>query len=384
MNNSKRDFLSETKRKFYDEIRLYSLKFNHKKELEGYPASSIVGEKNYPNIRVHSISNGDKNSTYKKTSLIVKNTYDEIVKLKAKNILGSTSNLNIKNKKEKIKEEISDIYKAKNDVNFASHFEKELNFDRVLTSKITGIMGSKNELISLHATENISIKKRIDKYTNEDIKSKEIIIDLYKRGYNEHQIINLLSLGEFGYEFRKKLVPTRWAISAYDKSIESYLHKKILDYKLINNYELYTYKDKGNFFLIILFPEYFCSEIIETFNNNIEKDFVQFDNKLRYKDPQTAGGFYATKLGIFENLNHRKKQSAFISIRIIDGYDIPLGVVFVRESVREAMKKKIFETSKLDILDKYIMDNFLEHYNHFKNSKVLVEINRQKRLDKWF
>ncbi len=388
MGGSKRDYINKTKLEFYKKIREYQQELKPTKEIEGFGASAIVGEKNYPYLKVHNISTENKDSSYFNTSDIVKQDYSKIIELKAKNILGSTQDVYTKNRTEKITNEIQDIYKSKKAIEFASQFEKELKFDKVLVNKVSGIVGSKNPLLNLEANENTTTSKDIEKYTQEDIKSRQAIISLYEKGVNEHQIINLLALGTFGIEINKKLVPSRWAISAYDQTIEKHLHKNIVKYNSINSYEVYHAKDKGNDFVIILIPDTFSAEVIETWVEDgrpvIEADYVGVDNKLHKPQPDTAGGFYATKLPIFEHLNQRKKQASFISVRYIDGYDIPLGVVFVRETVREAMKNKIFSTSDEYELRKFLEFKFKKHFQFYKNSNVLKEQKRQKKLNQFF
>ncbi len=378
--SNKKDFLNKTKLDFYKEIKKYQQKLKPTKEIEGYGSAPIVGEKGYPYLATHNISNEDKNSSYRNTSDIVKKDYKEIIPIKAKNILGSTDHSYAKKVDNKILEEIRDVYKSKKDIQVNTQFEKELTFNKVLVNKVSGVVGSKNPLESLEALENTPTEKIVEKFTNGEIKSREAIITLYERGINEHQIINLLALGSFGVELNKKLVPTRWAITAYDQTIEKYLHKKIIQFRPLDYYELYTYEDKGNSFVIILIPDTFSGEVIEQFDNTVEKDYVGNDNKLNKEEPETAGGFFATKIGIFEQLTSRKRQASFISIRIIKNYDIPLGVVFVRESIREAMKKGKFRTTKLEELRTYIMENFSEHYRYFEDSKVFSEKRKQKKL----
>lgn len=377
---NKREFLNKTKIDFYQEIKKYQKELKPTNQIEGYPSGVIVGEKSYPNLKTYSISNFFIQNSFFNTSQIVKKDYTQIIKLKAKNILGSTRNLYIKDSNSRLNKELQDIYKSKKPIQFSSKFENELKFDKVLISKVSGIVGSKNELLKIFPNENTKTSKQIEKFTQNDIKSENAVISLYNRKINEHQIINLFSLGSFGIDINKKLVPTKWAISAYDQIIEKYLYKKIINYKLIENFEIFYHNDKGNSFLIIQIPNEFSCEIIEKFDNNIERDYVRFDNKLKKDEPETAGGFFATKLAIFEQLEKRKRQASFISIRIIEGYDIPLGVVFVRESVRQAMKNRIFESSNILQLEQYLKLKFDKHYNYYKISKVLEEFEKQKKL----
>lgn len=401
-SSSKKEFLKTTKLKFYEEIKKYQKTLKPTKEIIGFGSAPIVGEKNYPFLATHNISNEEKSSSFFETGNLVKKSYDDILPLKAKSILGSTNKNYIKKPRTKIVEELRDIYKSKKAVEMQSTFEKELIFNKILTSKVSGVMGSQNELTKLEAQENTSTSNKIEKFTQNDIKAREAIISLYEKGINEHQIINLLALGSFGIDINRKLVPTKWAISAYDQTIEKYLHKKILNNNVINEYEIYHDLDKGNDFIIILIPDHFNAEIVETWDVSgldqealsgkwktnkktiIEVDYVGNDNKLKTKEPQTAGGFWATKSPIHRFLDERKKQASYISIRFIDNYEIPLGVVFVRECVRKALNNCILKTSSSLEVESFLRENFPRHFKHYFFSTTLKEQKKQKKLTNFF
>ena len=382
--DEKREILSKTKIDFYRQVKLYQSTLKPTKEIEGVGSALIVGEKSYPSLKMHSVSTKDRENSFLKSGEVVKKDYFDIFRLKAKNILGSTDNSHIRKVDLRIKKEISDIYKSKSEIEFTSEFERELKFDKVVLNKVSGIVGSKNPLLSLLANENTKTSKQIEKYTEHDVKAKDALISLYERGINESQIIHLLSLGEFGINVNRKLVPTRWAITAYDKCIENYLHKRIVGYNVIKNYEICYYKNKSDTHVIIFIPDFYRAEHIEDWEGKVGRDYVSFDNKLKSNEPNNAGGYYATKIGVNEFLDKRKKQAGFIAIRIIRDYEVPLGVVFVRECVRECLKNKVFESYDLNEIHKYLRENYPVFYNHFVKSKVLNEIGKQSRLDEFF
>ncbi len=387
--DDKRKILNQTKIDFYNEIKSYQNTLKPQKEIEGIGSAPIVGEKSYPNLKIHNISTEQRDNSFFKSGEVVKKDYNQIFKLKARNILGSTESTNIRNINDRLKNEISNVYKSKKEIEFTSEFEKELKFDKVVLNKVSGIVGSKNSLLNLSANENTTTSKQIEKYTETDIKAREAIINLYERGINEHQIIHLLALGEFGINVNKKLVPTRWSITAYDQTIEKYLHKKIITYNTIDNFEIYYYKNKSDTHIIILLPDTYMGEHTEDWYNDsnsesisqpqVGVDYIGFDNKLKTPEPNNAGGYYATKIAINEFLYNRKKQASFIAIRIIRNYDVPLGVVFVRECVRECLKNQVFKTSNIKEVETYLKQ-YPIHFRHFINSKVLKERKVQTKL----
>lgn len=382
--SSKKQYLNKTKLKFYQELKKIQKDFKPTKETQGFGGYAIIGEKNYPNLQTYNISNEEKLSSYKNTAQNVKQNYDNIIKQKAKNIFGTTREQHIKQTTSKINEELQNIYKSKKEVEFTTHYSKELQFNKISMNSTHGIMGSNNQVNKINANQNTSTSKQIEKFADNEEKAKNAIISLYEREVNEHQIINLLALGTFGLQSNKKLVPTRWAITAYDQTLEKHLHQKIIKYNPLNSYEIYHHKDKGNEFIIILFPEPFQAQVTEKFEGGLEEDYVSHNNKLQTKEPMCSGGYYATKLPVFEQLNQRKKQSAYISIRIIKDYELPLGVVFVRESVRTALKNQIFKTSNKQEMLKFLFENYKNHFELYLKSKFKKEIEQTKTLNKYF
>ena len=51
---------------------------------------------------------------------------------------------------------------------------------------------------------------------NDEIKASEAIEFLYKNEFNEYTLSKILSVGVIGLAKNKKLVPTRWSITATD------------------------------------------------------------------------------------------------------------------------------------------------------------------------
>ncbi|MFP4402364.1 MAG: hypothetical protein ACLFPL_03975 [Candidatus Nanoarchaeia archaeon] len=386
--SSKQQRLDEIKQQFYKDIKQYKEEFKPTNELTSHSTIPIITSKHYPQISTMQITNPDISASQYHQNEFVKQDYSAILKSKARSIAGVSSKPTHKtNTRSNLHETIRDIYASKTPQLSRHIFENDVKINNIVSTQTTGLLGSSNSLQSIEVDDNISISTHIEKYNNGEVRAKEAILNLYYKGFNDNQIRSLLSLGSFGKENNKILVPTKWAISACDSIIEQDLYSKIINYNISNSYELYYYEDKGNAFLICLFPNQFCAEVIETWFSSstkklvIERDFVNFSNKLQTKEPECAGGYWATKLAILEHLYKHKKQSAFLSIRLINNYEIPLGVIFVRESVREAMKAKpILQTQSQEEYMSYIQTHFQNHFAHVQHSRVLQEISQVKSL----
>lgn len=387
--SSKQEYLSNIKKEFYNQLKTYKEEFKPTKELTTHSTIPLLTSKTYPQISTFQVTNLSVENTQFNQNEFVKKDYSHILKHKARSIVATSSPIHKTHTKEQLHTQLTTIYSSKKAVESEHIFETELKIGKVLSSKTAGLLGNSTPLLQINTYDNISISKHLEKHQQGETKSKDAIIELYERGFNDTQIRTLLSLGTFGLEKNKLLVPTKWSISACDSVLEQYLYSKIINYKVANEYLVFEHLDKGNHFIMCFLPYQFCSEVIETYKNSqniqiIEQDFVSFSNKLSKKEPECAGGYWATKLAMLEKMNSLKKQYACISIRIIENYEIPLGVIFVRECVREAVNKQpIFNTFLKEEFEEFLNNNFSKHYTLYKKSKLLQEISTLKHLNEW-
>ena len=141
---------------------------------------------------------------------------------------------------------------------------------------------------------------------------------------------------------KRKLVPTKWSITATDDIICKSLTAEVLDYSLIDSCRVFSHEHLGNIFTIVLFPHRWIYEMIEAWYSNGVMGFGSDYEDARGIDhpPAIAGAYFAAKLGVLEYLNKMKIQAGVVILREIrPEYAIPVGVWQVREGVREAMKK---------------------------------------------
>jgi hypothetical protein len=221
---------------------------------------------------------------------------------------------------------------------------------------------------------------------------------LYKNNFSEYTLSKILSVGVLGLKKNKKLVPTRWSITATDDTLGKLLLKKIKDFPIIENSELFFGEFLGNQYLIMLFPDVWSYELFELYfpgsswNPSTEikasTDYEDFYGRKEYAFA-TAGGYYASRFPIIEYLNSIKRQASVLVIRIeTPSYWAGLGVWVVRESVRKALANKMKfsdenemkESAKKISKIKYNFDNS----EVMKKSILLNQINSQKKLKEWF
>ncbi len=266
--------------------------------------------------------------------------------------------------------------------------------DRIVTPQ-----GMRGSLKKAKITGNVKIDRKVDKIINDEIKASEGIEYLYKNNFGEYTLNKILSVGVLGLKKNKRLVPTRWSITATDDTIGKFLLKKIRGYREIENFELFFGEFMGNCYLILFFPGILSYELFELYlpgsswNPSQEikaaTDFESFEGRKSYAS-NTGGGYYASRLPILEYLDKVKRQGSVLAIRIeTPSYWAALGVWVVRESVRKALSnRKIEFNSKEELIESAKKVGIIK-YNFnpaqiLSRSKILSQVNTQRRLAEWF
>jgi len=181
--------------------------------------------------------------------------------------------------------------------------------------------------------------KSIEKiYYDKDLNAQDAVVNLYNSGIEISKIQKCFSIGMLGK--KRKLVPTRWSITATDDIICKYLTDDVLNYSLIDSCKVFSYAHLGNIFAIVLFPHRWVYEMIESWYSNGVMGFGSDYEDARGIDhpPAIAGAYFAAKLGVLEYLHKKKIQAGVVILREIrPEYAIPVGVWQVREGIRKAM-----------------------------------------------
>ena len=179
-------------------------------------------------------------------------------------------------------------------------------------------------------------------YYDTDLKAADAVKELYERGAAISAIQRAFSVGAFGIEKNRKLVPTRWSITAVDDTVGEYLLDKVREYPTIEDYRVYEYEHMRNKFVILFIPQRWSYESMEAFFPSIIGEkleiFSDWEGYKKKKEYALIGGcFYACKVPVVRLLENEKRQATVIILReAYSGY-IPLGVWLTRESVKEAV-----------------------------------------------
>ncbi len=268
--------------------------------------------------------------------------------------------------------------------------DSDLSFFKSTSSKISldgesAPFGPIGELKSAKFSSTNS-EKSIEKiFYDKDLKAKDAIMNLYNSGIDISKIQKCFSIGMLGQ--KRKLVPTRWSITATDDIISKSLQQQVLDFDLIDTCKIFFYEHLGNLFSVVLFPHRWIFEMIEAWYSNGVMGFGSDSEDARGIDhpPAITGAYFAAKLGVLEYLNNKKIQSGVIILREIrPEYAIPVGVWQVREGIREAMKQKpIFANDfhqAIKIASKKMSISKNEWLSHGKTPSMII----QKTLSDFF
>lgn len=265
--------------------------------------------------------------------------------------------------------------------------------DRIVTPQ-----GMNAPLKKASISGNVKVDPKLDKVVNDDLKATDAVEFLYKNNFSEYTLSKILSVGVLGLKKDRKLVPTRWSITATDDMIAKKLLEKIRTYKWIENHELFFGEFMGNCYLVMLFPNVFSYELFELYlpgsswnpgkEIKASTDMEDFYGRTTYAS-NCGGGYYAARLPILEYLEKEQKQASVIAIRIeLPSYWASLGVWVVRESVKKAFENKKFTFSDMKELLESTRKIGMIKYGYdpsklFKKSKVLENIKTQTTLGKW-
>ncbi|ELZ17721.1 hypothetical protein C477_10937 [Haloterrigena salina JCM 13891] len=191
------------------------------------------------------------------------------------------------------------------------------------------------------------IKKTLE---DDDWQAQGAMTYLYRRGFDVYDINSILSAGALGETDQRRLVPTRWSITAVDDTVGQFLRGRIRNAPSIDEVQVWANEYMGNRYWVILAPGNWEFELVEMkapgsiWNPDPEGDTWMasasegYDGRSSYVE-ETAGAYYAARLAALEHLESIGRQAKCLVLReVSDDYWAPVGVWQVRESVRNAFE----------------------------------------------
>ena len=218
---------------------------------------------------------------------------------------------------------------------------------RVIFNGETKPVGPTAPARSVRVGSNPSLPRPLERIIWDDVKASEAIRELYDAGVSIYAIQRALSLGFLGRLGRRRLVPTRWAITAVDEVLSASHRERLRNAKEVDDVEVYYSEYLGNRFLVILKPGPGWIEWIEAWHpgglwtpNALQPTVWRVLEDPRGKRDADDGGFSAAKQAVLEALERRGRIADIIIVReITPSYYAPVGNWHIKETVRKAMEK---------------------------------------------
>jgi DNA repair protein NreA len=361
------------------------------------PPSVFVGRYGYPKVKVGPMIppfHGDT-TILDRPEMWLGKSIEEIVNYRMSLVRG-VSDIDIHTTSGKYIESLQELAIALKSVESEATFEKipiaEIEHEKDIgLDNESAAFGPVAPLKTFKTSSFLSVDQRLENaYYDKDLRASEAVVELYKKGLEISRIHRVLSLGMLGLPKRRRLVPTRWSISATDDIISASLIKDIDLYPTIDFFELYKYFHLGNYYTIILIPDDVWSfEMQEAWfdNNGNLGRAVDFENAKGLDHyPSIAGAYFAARLGVAEHLSKVERKAAALVLREIHPeYVMPVGVWQIREGIREAFKgqKKHFESFEI-ALSFACMDLSVNKNEWIRNSKIYRNRKEQMRITTFF
>ena len=354
------------------------------------PPDIFFGSANYPDINYGILSPqeiADSSIMSSPEEWVGENlSIEDIIRFR-KQLVYAKNKDNIKNNR--IKDLLQSLAVSSNPVSTEFFLAKKplRTFEK---SKFYPFMTNSAPLRKAVIEENVKVKKVVDYITSDyDLKSVGAVKELYSGNIETSHIQKIFSSGLLGLKKDRRIVPTKWAITAVDDIIGKEILKKIRFYPEIKDFMVFSDYYNGNQFEIFFLPGSFEFEVMEVgFPRGIHErqisfchDYESIFGRKSYAS-QVVGAYYADRLATTEFLEKIKRQAKIIVFHEErEEYYAPLGVGIIRETIRRAMQKQpeIFATKEeaLQIIKSRLKLDFNEY---LQKSVVLKNYGKQKRL----
>ncbi|MEF8781944.1 MAG: DNA repair protein NreA [Haloarculaceae archaeon] len=199
--------------------------------------------------------------------------------------------------------------------------------------------------------ENPHVPRPVEKtLEDDDWQAQGAMTYLYRRGFDVYDVNTILSAGALGRGRNRRLVPTRWSITAVDDTVGQYLRGRIRNAPSVDEVQVWYNEYVGNDYWVILAPGNWEFELVELkapgsiWNPEPDGDYYMaadsetYEGRTEYVD-ETSGAYYASRLAALEHLEETDRQATCLVIRhASESYWAPVGVWQIREGVRHAFE----------------------------------------------
>lgn len=313
------------------------------------PPSFFVGSHNYPDVSAGILSPQRRGNTRLMDS--PGEWYDK--KLSVEKVASLRTSLVNSKKRVSVKEPDSflqsgqELAMARKPVDLDIKLEKR-PYQEMSSGRVKPVSASGN-IQQMTLGENPSVDKKVEKaFYDHDMRAETGVSELFQKDVEVYRIQQALSAGMLGEKQDRKIVPTRWSITAVDDMTSEQILDRVKMRQELGEILHFENKYLGNRFHIFLIPGRWEYELIEIKRKGsvwaggstfLGADYEPFNGRTEYAQ-ETSGAFYAAKLSVLKHLDSIKRQAKVLIVRDVKPeYWAPLGVWVIRETVRNAFSE---------------------------------------------
>ncbi len=337
--------------KVSDKVKFWKTVIEDAKDFTGTsPPSVFVGNYGYPKVFMGVLSPPVKREMA--DALILdsperwykeKVSIDDILNFRGQMIYSRFLS-DIKRPSGKMVETTQEVAMSKQPADVEVELEKQPTFN-IDVSHWSRPISSPAPVKRISLTENPKIERKIDYMVSDtDLKSTDAVIRLYNYDIPVSRIQKIFSSGLLGVRFQRRLVPTRWGITAVDDIIGKSMIERVRYYSNLDEIRLFHNEYLGNHYEVLLIPGSYEYELVESWN--VDSPWPEFGSDYEFDKPRKAyatsthGAFYSGRLAIGEYLDKIQRQASALIVREVKPeYYAPMGIWQLRETVRDAFNK---------------------------------------------
>lgn len=342
---------------------------------EGAAPSVFVGSYGYPKVAGGPlmIDDADHPPDWVRQGLGI----DDIVGLRARTIRGA-------GEAKGLGRGIQEIALSNVPLDVEVRFVKPISFDLRFDGTIAPV-GLTGAIRDMDVLGNARVDRAVDRATSDtDLGATDACEILNASGIDVYRIIQLLTAGLLGR--KRRIVPTRWAITAVDDTVSTRLKKKIARYPPLSGIEVFSAALYGNHIVCLLVPGDWKYEMIEVWGKQSlwggGSETIACDGEGATKSGYSplAGAYYSARLAVAEYLESVQRSARVLVLRNVTGeYWAPLGTWVVREAARNAMRGP--KTSCASLPGAVDLASRLIGFTHWRpHSRLIPELATQKTL----
>lgn len=239
------------------------------------------------------------------------------------------------------------------------------------------------------------VDPHLDRLTSDIHANARVAVEeLYQRGVRVSRIQRAFSVGTLGRHGRRRLVPTRWSITAVDDLLSKMNLETVRSLPELSEILVHRFTALDNRWVVAFLPGAYRYESIEAWYPNTlwnpnPSQIVVIGDHESYRGRTTyasiGGCYYAARLATSEALLRLGRQAGVVVLREVHpGEILPLGVWNVREHVRAALSQPPEKLASLDELSGRIQQSFAIPLARWLTASALLhEARTQRRLDDW-